>query len=58
MYGAEIRSPLFAFLISHFMPHFRGATVKSLSGDFPGGPVVKTPCAQSRGPRFDPWSEN
>ena len=34
MYGAEIRSLFFAFLISHFMPHFRGATVKSLSGDF------------------------
>ena len=21
--------------------------------DFPGGPVVKTPCSQCRGPRFD-----
>ena len=26
--------------------------------DFPGGPVVKTLCSQSRGPGFDPWSEN
>ena len=26
--------------------------------DFPGGPVVKTPCSQCRGPRFDPWSGN
>ena len=26
--------------------------------DFPGGPVVKTPSFQCRGPRFDPWSGN
>ena len=26
--------------------------------DFPGGPVAKTPCSRSRGPRFDPWSGN
>ena len=24
--------------------------------DFPGGPVGKTLCSQSRGPRFHPWS--
>ena len=23
--------------------------------DFPGGPVVNTPCFQCRGPEFDPW---
>ena len=23
--------------------------------DFPVGPVVKTPCFQCRGRRFDPW---
>ena len=23
--------------------------------DFPGGPVVNTPCFQCRGPDFDPW---
>ena len=23
--------------------------------EFPGGPVVKTPCSQSKGPGFDPW---
>ena len=23
--------------------------------DFPGGPVVKTPCFHCRGHRFDPW---
>ena len=25
-------------------------------GDSPGGPVVKTPCLQSRGHGFDPWT--
>ena len=24
----------------------------------PGGPVVKIPCSQCRGPGFDPWSGN
>ena len=24
--------------------------------DFPGGPVVKGPWSQRKGPRFDPWS--
>ena len=28
------------------------------SWDFPGGPVVKTPHSQCRGPGFDPWSGN
>ena len=27
-------------------------------GDFPGGPVVKTPCFQFRGRGFDPWWGN
>ena len=31
---------------------------KKKIGDFPGGPVVKTPCSQCRGPRFDTWSGN
>ena len=31
---------------------------KKTSGDFPGGPAVKTPCSQCRGPGFDPWSGN
>ena len=26
--------------------------------NFPGGPVVKTPCFQRRGRRFDPWLGN
>ena len=28
------------------------------SRDFTGGPVAKTPCSQSRGPRFVPWLGN
>ena len=28
------------------------------SWDFPDGPVVKTPCFQCRGRRFDPCSGN
>ena len=27
-------------------------------GDFPGGPVSRTPCSQCRGPGFKPWSGN
>ena len=27
-------------------------------GDFPGGPVAKTPCSQCKGPELDPWSGN
>ena len=29
-----------------------------LSGDFPGGPVAKTPSSQRREPRFYPKSKN
>ena len=32
--------------------------IKVPSWDFPGGPVVKTPRSQCRGPGFDPWSGN
>ena len=36
-----------------------GVCIKTRSrGDFPGGPVGKTPSSQCRGPRFDPWSGN
>ena len=28
------------------------------SSDFPGGPVVKTPCFHCRGHGFDPWLES
>ena len=31
---------------------------KCMLRDFPGGPVVKTPCSQCRGHGFDPWSGN
>ena len=27
-------------------------------GNFPGGPVAKTPCSQHKGPRFNSWSGN
>ena len=30
----------------------------SLTRDFPGGPMVKTPCFQCRGCRFNPWWGN
>ena len=30
---------------------------RSDPGDFPGGPVAKTPRSQCKGPRFDPWSD-
>ena len=29
-----------------------------VKGDFPGGPVVKTPCFQCRGHKFNPWLGN
>ena len=28
------------------------------AGDFPGGPVAKSPCSQGRRPGFNPWSGN
>ena len=34
-------------------------TVKrTVTWDFPGGPMGKTPCSQWRGPGFDPWPGN
>ena len=38
---------------------FRDQSVNKIGmtlGDFPGGPVVKIPHSQCRGPGFDPWS--
>ena len=29
-----------------------------MAGDFPGGPVARTPSSQCRGPGFNPWSGN
>ena len=34
------------------------ATFNSFSWDSPSGPVVKTPCSQSRGLGFNPWLGN
>ena len=33
-------------------------TALKLLWEFPGGPVVRTPCFHCRGHRFDPWSGN
>ena len=44
------KSSMFAFI------YFAFKTIYKL--DFPGSPVVKTPCFQYRGCRFDPWSGN
>ena len=35
-----------------------GFKKKIQAKDFPGSPVVKTPCSQFKGPRFSPWSGN
>lgn len=32
--------------------------IKKVLGNFPAGPLVRTPCFHSRGPRFSPWSGN
>ena len=40
------------------MDKFKLLHIKPITGDFPGGPVAKTPCSQRRGPGFDPWSGN
>ena len=32
--------------------------IKNKMGDFPGGPVAKTPRSQCRGPGFAAWSGN
>ena len=31
---------------------------KQKPGEFPGGPVVRTPQSHCQGPRFDPWLKN
>ena len=37
--------------------HFLGM-LKGFYRDFPAGPVVKTPCSQCKGHRFNSWSGN
>ena len=32
--------------------------LKDCAWEFPGGPVVRTPCFHCRGHGFDPWSGN
>ena len=36
-------------------PH---SDIKRCAREFPGSPVVRTPCFHCRGPGFDPWSGN
>ena len=39
--------------------HSQSSTnIEDVSWDFPGAPVVKTPCFHCRGHRFNPWSGN
>ena len=40
------------------MDKYKLLYIKPITGDFPGGPVAKTLCSQSRGPGFHPWSGN
>ena len=54
-------SPLITVLIHCGTPaaHFQYMCIKcKWKWDFPGDPVVKTPCSQCRGHRFHPWSGN
>ena len=55
---AEYPTPLMAILkkLLHLLKKREGK--ERSKGDFPGGPVVKTPCFQCRGHRFDSWSGN
>ena len=43
-------------LLDHMVTLF--FVFKGTSRDFPGGPAVKTPCSQCRGPGFHPLSRN
>ena len=43
---------------AYFLLWLNGRDEKNTTTDFPGGPMDETPCSQSRGPRFDPWSGN
>ena len=36
----------------------KGLHLRAKSRDFPGGPVVKTPCFKWQGLRFNPWLGN
>ena len=53
----SLYTPLVSLLCCRICPR-HVATFKSFSWDFAGGPVVKTPCSQSRGLGFNPWLGN
>ena len=42
----------------HFTPVRMASIKKSTNGEFPGGPVVRTPHFHCRGPGFNPWLGN
>ena len=42
----------------HSTIHSAHLLLKSEGGEFPGGPVVRTPCFHCWGPGFKPWSGN
>ena len=42
----------------HFFFKFTFDSFKRHLGDFPGGPVAKTPQSQGQGPGFNPWLGN
>ena len=55
-----IRINSFDSITSTLVPWFVGVKAIKMGKfkDSPGSPIVKTPCSQCRGPRFDPWSGN
>ena len=38
--------------------HLKAGPILEKKKEFPGSPVVKTPCSQSRGHGFNPWLGN
>ena len=52
--------PLIQYVLDDFnIPGSRITVNKdTLSGHFPGGPVVRTPCSHCQGPKFNLWSGN
>ena len=55
-----IRINSFDSITSTLVPWFVGVKAIKMGKfkDSPSSPIVKTPCSQCRGPRFDPWSGN
>ena len=48
------------YIYTHTHTHTHQISLKDCAKfrDFPGGPVVETPCSQCRGHEFHPWSGN